>query len=177
MLLPYLTPGQPLQPLPGVVRDITVVSPGAGQQWLLTVPGGEQWWILACTWNLTTSATVANRFIGYQLEDPDGVVRWRSFGQQAIAASSTGRLTIASAGPVYTAFGAGQLLPLPAMLLQPDWVLRSQLGSGDSGDTLTGIRLSVLSIPIGPEGFVQGRPDEYLSNLISGGDADAPRMA
>lgn len=68
----------------GVKQIVPVANPGAGNEFTVTVPGGEQWFIYAGRLTFTASAAVANRtvtlaieidgFRSYQVADPTAVV-------------------------------------------------------------------------------------------------------
>jgi len=59
---------------PGVIRSITGSTPAAGAEISEVVPANRRWTLLALRAALTTSATVANRFPGFTLDDGTNVL-------------------------------------------------------------------------------------------------------
>lgn len=50
--------------------DINFAVPAAGQPWIVTVPTGVYWRFVMGCGTLTTGATAANRYVGFQYVDP-----------------------------------------------------------------------------------------------------------
>lgn len=52
----------------GIKQVVTIANPGAGSEFTINVPGGEQWFIYGGRLTFTASAAVANRTVTLALE-------------------------------------------------------------------------------------------------------------
>ena len=84
--------------VPGVRRVISIAQPSAGADWSQTVPGGRSWRVLGATANLTTSATVASRFPGWQATVA-GALIYNYVGIGSLPASSSSAPCTWAPGP------------------------------------------------------------------------------
>jgi hypothetical protein len=71
---------------PGALRSIAGSAPAAGANISETVPTGARWRVLACRFTLVTSATVANRVVGIDLDD--GTTSFYSMAARNLQAAS-----------------------------------------------------------------------------------------
>lgn len=122
---------------PGLLRGAVIASgtnPAAGVEISETVPAGQVWGLIAFTFTLVTSATVANRRVRLTLDDGTNVF-WRTSSLTDQAASTT---IVHSAStdvtPVATGGSTGLLaLPKPAVL-KPGYRIKTITALLDSGD-------------------------------------------
>lgn len=127
-----------------LVREVAVTAPGAGSEWLTTVPAGTTWEVLSIFAQLATSAVVGTRAPMVQLKDADGaiVARFAPGGTQA--ASLTGRFSwtqgVGATSGVGLDMGA---LPTPPLPLVAGWTIGSITSAFDTGDTYTQVMLLV----------------------------------
>lgn len=130
--------------LPGVRRLLQVPTPAAGADWLATVPGGRQWRILAGRWRLVTSAIVANRSPGTQIQ-VDGIPIFENLLQSSLAASSTADLSSIdnSVNAVGQWVGSKWLAYIPGIWLSPGMAIGSETVLMDVGDQYSNIRLYI----------------------------------
>lgn len=103
---------------PGFIHSQQVANPGAGTDWILTVPANTRWQIISFDSTLTTSATVANRNVQVAIDDGANSV-WAHDVAAAIPASTAativGTSTSAPTGVVTTI----QSVTLPPNLILP----------------------------------------------------------
>lgn len=145
--------------------SVPVAQPAAGAGAVYTV--GGQWVerIVAVSFQLVTSAAVANREPAVQLRDPDANPVYVGASGQVQVASVT---TTWGAGPVGggSPSGAGtrfQTLPLAVVELYPGWQLAIVVASIDVADQLSAIRLMIDRRANVEEIFEPGLPaGDYL---------------
>lgn len=138
--------------LPGWKRLLRVTPPAAGNDWSLTVPGGQMYRLLIGTALLNTSTTAGNRFFGFHILSPDGFVTYGVPNAQTfstISSQSNHHYAISDSLTIITA-GASALLPVPNMWLPEGW----QYGSESfplAGDTWASIQLLIETVNVTDE--------------------------
>lgn len=98
----------------GRLRFITGTDPAAGANVLETVTAERRWLLHAIAVSLTTDATVANRIVRLQIQNPDGTVILESEDAAAQAASTTVRYSFGNWG--FNPTSPRMALPLPILL-------------------------------------------------------------
>jgi len=113
-------------------------NPGAGSNFSFVIPSEYQWRPLGCTFTLTTSAVVANRFVTVQYLGSDGNP-WNASGAAVVtAANSVARYD----GSMYIntgswASGTDVFFPLDPFFLRGGDTLKINVTNIDVADTLT----------------------------------------
>lgn len=133
-----------------IIKQIVIPNPPAGQDFLVTVPKGKRWKIIAFNWTINMVMNAQPRFLGYTIKPAggsqmffDGVAFNTSGGAQAtLVQNGLSALSINNAAPAlrYTMLPFG----MPEQILGPG----DQFGSGGNGsliaaDTITNIYLYV----------------------------------
>lgn len=124
---------------PGYLSHTRPANPGAGNDLLVTVPTGARWRLLYLGYDLTTSATVADRQSALYVDDGARNLFVSAFGP-AQAASLTRHYNYGQCGYFTTAFVAnGITLGIPPLDLAAGW----NFGTSDlnlaGGDTITNV--------------------------------------
>lgn len=153
---------------------IDVASPAAGANASFTVDGAWSIRVLAARARLTTSVTVANRFVSLDYVDARTVVRGSSGASVAVPASQTNQQhewdynrAAASSGT-----GAPTASPLLFTWLPPGFTIRFTVLNIDTTDQLSGLSLWVEKWPTGARGEPQGMvTDEQAALGAIGADA------
>lgn len=143
--------------LPVYVRqDLAYMSTGivdplaAGLSTVFTVPGGQIVVPQQITVSWTTSATVANRYVGLQFKDSAGNVIGQTYMNGAQPASTSYNYTfMLDAGSAFVAGNFG-IAPLPFMLMYERWQWHIVIVNADSGDNENGLTYTNLVLPTGP---------------------------
>jgi hypothetical protein len=132
------------RPLRGIKQVVTVPQPSAGVEWSQTVPGGEQWRILAGRAVFVTDGVAGNRLANLAIT-VDGVRVWRGWDNSLVPATSTIDYTIAiSEAPVVNSHGNGLgIVNIPYMWLPQTATIGSVGSIGDAGDQWESIALYV----------------------------------
>jgi hypothetical protein len=113
-------------------------NPGAGANFSFVIPSEYQWRPLGCTFTLTTSAAVANRFVTVQYLGADGNP-WNASGAAVVTvANSVARYD----GSMYIntgswASGTDVFFPLDPFFLRGGDTLKINVANIDVADTLT----------------------------------------
>jgi hypothetical protein len=135
-----------IEPLDGAgcLRSIAGTSPGAGAEVSETVPANARWELLAFKATFVTSAAVANRTPGLQLDDGTTAF-WRIEPTVAQAASSS---RVKTWSPGYGAFinGSGNLdvmMLLAGNRLGPGFRIRTSTGNIDVADQWSAVQYLV----------------------------------
>lgn len=103
------------------------VKPAAGAAWKWTVPSTYLYRVVSLAVPLTTSAQVAERFVGVNLQDMRGRVYWESVTSVATVAAKTTRVTVAMNVAGENSSASNPLvLGLPEVLLPPEWVVEGK---------------------------------------------------
>lgn len=132
--------GWSFTPAIGQAQEVSVSNPAAGADATYTVTGPCQ--IAAVTATLTTSATVANRFLHLQVLDLSSTVVVDMPGSGAVVASSSltayweQGLSNTSAGISGTAASAA-----PLLTLQTGWTIKIHVNAIQAADQLSAITL------------------------------------
>lgn len=138
--MPDTTSGQ--SPWRRYLRTVQVPAPAAGADWSLAVPAGSVYGLISVQASLTTSATVADRAPRLQLTDGDAI--YLDLPPQAVqAASLTGRFAWVQGMSTYGSAG-GQVVGMPALLLQPGWTLGTSTDNIDTTDQWSAVELLIL---------------------------------
>jgi hypothetical protein len=124
--------------------DLAVIeSPAAGQEWRVTIPDGQVWYLLSVHAIFHASAVVATRWPTLTVRGLDDVVLWRSIPAAGIGANQTtwcawwhGALATTPQG---WELQAGLLHP--SIPLFPGWDFGTDTATRDVADTYTQIRV------------------------------------
>lgn len=132
---------------------IDVTSPSAGANATVTVPGDYGIRVLAATATLTTSATVANRFLSLDYISGRGVTYVRNGAGLVVTASTTNQAFHWNVARTVAEWAANTpvFVPLFGYFLQPGWVVQFTVDNIQAADQLSAIRLVV-------ERYLTGRP-------------------
>jgi hypothetical protein len=140
-------PGLPAKELtdgPGIIRSITGSTPAPGAEISEVIPSQRRWTLLCFRSTLTTSATVANRFPGFLLDD-GGINLFLIHTNAALVASSALNTQI-SPGNQFYGDGVGSLsLPFPTPLdLKVGYHIRSNTPGLQAADQWSAPQYLVL---------------------------------
>lgn len=132
------------QPIPATIEQRTLTPPAAGSDFTIVVPGSEAWRLLAITFQLVTSAAVANRWVRLAY-DNQGADSARVGAAALQAATNTVVYSFArhlgNWGP--TGLATEQWCPLPDIVLSPGWRLHSLTALLDVADQFNNIRFTI----------------------------------
>ncbi len=138
------TPSKEITDGPGTIRSITGTTPGAGNEIFETVPSGRRWTLLGFRTTFTTSATVANRFPRFQLDD--GANNLLIVGTNA--AQTAGVLSayhLVPGSQFYTDTQTDFIIPAPVLVqLKSGFHIKTATIGIQAGDTYTFPQYSVL---------------------------------
>ncbi len=113
-------------------RVVKGVTPAAGADWSVIVPGGRAWRVVSIAASLVTSAAAANRAPGLVVSD--GSTQFVNAGPSGVQAAS---LTYAY-GWYHSAAGIGfstwRTQPIPELFLPAGFVIASSTALMDAGD-------------------------------------------
>jgi len=127
------------------IQTATIVNPAAGADFLVTVPAGVTWYVIAVNATLVTSATAATRVPQIQIKDSGGHLLYMESGQSQIA-SLTGIWSWAPAVPTSQANNVA-VVPLPAELyLQGGATIGTTTPNIQAGDQWSNISVYVLQL-------------------------------
>lgn len=137
---------------------LDVTQPAAGANASVTVPGDWGCAVIAARAVLTTSATVANRFVSIDYVDARGTVRASSGTAVAIPASQTNVQTDfqSGRGSVMSASGSPTAAPLLYTYLPPGFTIRFTVLNIDTTDQLSKLSLWLAKYPTGARGYPTG---------------------
>jgi hypothetical protein len=119
------------------LKVVTGTDPAAGQEWLVTVPNGKVWRVLAVLVELLTDATVANRAPRLQIDDGNTANRFAVIPSSGLqTASLLNRYEwFSGVGSGWTGSdSASRFAPLPDILLPPGYRLLSTTTNLQAGD-------------------------------------------
>ena len=130
--------------LTGIKQVVTIARPAAGADWTTTVPGGEQWRVLAGRFSLTTSAAAPTRLIQVPIT-VDGIEIFRAVDSTAVPASTTRNDSIAwSAAPTLVGQQNQQnFIQIPLMWLPQGATIASLTLGLDVADQYSAVNLYV----------------------------------
>ena len=137
---------------------VDVPSPAAGANQSFTVDGAWYVRVLAARARLTTSATVANRFVTLDYVDARGSVRASSGASVAVPASQTNvqHEWAWNRGASSSGAGAATSSPLLSAFCPPGFTIRFTVLNIDGTDQLAGLSLWVEKFPTGYRGYPSG---------------------
>jgi hypothetical protein len=95
-----------------LIKAIPLANPGAGAEWIATVPAGAAWELLSANFSFTASAAVANRIPTVQFKDDTGV-RYARINANVTVAASIGTSMSFQAGIGSTLSGNASGIALP----------------------------------------------------------------
>jgi len=129
---------------PGVRKVVPIGNPNPGSEWLYTVPGGSMIFVIGGYAQLTTSATVANRFPGSAVLI-DSTTVWGPQSATAITATGTANITYTSglSALVAPTNVQGGMIPFPNSPMLDGYVFGSLTAGLQAGDTYTKVALWV----------------------------------
>lgn len=128
---------------PGQPRSVTITTPGAGADFLFTIPTSARMRIVSLNAVLTTSAAVANRDVSLVIDDGANVVAELNSGANQLA-SLTQEYTWGDSLPLASVFNGNQMIPLPSQLiLPPAFRIRSETTAIDVADQWSSIFMLV----------------------------------
>jgi hypothetical protein len=130
---------------------VRLANPTVGTEFILTAPGQGIWRVISVTFQLVTSAVVANRRVGLIADDSTDT--WfatvAAADQTATQTSTYCAFTGAAAGSATPGI-ARFPLPIDGLILWPGNRLRSSTTALDIGDQYQSIRAQVEELPMGP---------------------------
>lgn len=132
---PYSRGGSFQQPVRGV-------APAAGSSFSLQMDGRYVSRLTSIVFTLTTSATVANRYVTVEFQGDDGTAWCVNAAAFVVAASATQRFAgQVGRGSGEQAAGTDILFPLAPVFIHGGDTLAIVVGNVAAADTLTGIRM------------------------------------
>jgi hypothetical protein len=149
---------------------VDVPQPAAGANASFTVDGSNYVRVIAARARLTTSVTVANRFVTLDYVDARAVVRASSGASVAVPASQTNQQHDwhYNRGAGSSGAGATTVSPLLFTFLPPGFVIRFTVANIDGTDQLSSLSLYLERFPTGvrgePTGMVTER--EYVRHNV-----------
>lgn len=136
---------------------VKVADPSAGAAATFTVGGRNSIRILTAYVLLTTSATVANRFLTLDYLDGDGGIFARIPQAGAVAASDTGNGSwILGLGTNGNPIANGKYAPLPPLVLPPGFGIQVTAFNLDTTDAITDLVLYAERYSTGQDGYPLG---------------------
>jgi len=132
----------------GWTLPVYLPQPAAGQPWSRKTDGRYFERLLAVSFNLVTSAVVANRVTTVQLLDSNGLVVTEVPAGGAQVATTTLAVRLVTGAPAYAAAVAGGSYGfLPDLLTPPDWTWRAAVTGIDAGDQFSAPLLLMQQFP------------------------------
>ena len=130
----------------GATEQTTVdgAAPAAGQSFSFTFNGYDRGRLVFCTFDLSTDANVANRYVTVEYQGSDGIARAADAAAVRVAASTTNQRYCGSLnrGTSEWATGTDVLFPLCGLWLEAGATVKINVAGIQAGDTLTNIRLT-----------------------------------
>lgn len=127
----------------GLSLQKTIPDPGAGQQWIYTVPFGVRWRVQALTMTYSADATVASRFARLAITQ-GGFAMTIAVQSAVITAGQTALVIFGPTGNYATGTVPYIVSPLPqGLVLASGAVLNPAFGNIQAGDTITLTKLLV----------------------------------
>ena len=166
--------GDAVSPLWGQRRDLQVASPAAGKDWTFTFPGGYKYRLLLVTWQLATSAQVAERGASLQVKDGDGNVRLQVADTGNTAASKTAVVSVGRGlSSQASASGTAFTMAAPSVVFDAGWSMNSLTINLQTEDQLSAVRILWEELADPYPGFPTGVPERHHEDLSSVNDAYA----
>jgi hypothetical protein len=132
----------------GWQEPVYVKNPPAGQAFTYTADGRYYERVIAVTFNLVTSAVVADRFGELFLEDTNGTIITAVPIGGNVVASSTLNVFLTADAPSYSGGGSGGTFgKLPDVLIPPGWQWVLDVFSMDAADVVNDIVVLVQRFP------------------------------
>lgn len=121
------------------------IAPAAGKEVSFTVPNGVVWRVVSMTAKLTTSSTIANRYVGFQVKQQDGTAVYQFQSTSALAASDSLTVTFSEDISTLTTVATTDvlLLPKPSVWFPPGWSFGTLTGNIQTGDAYSDVALWV----------------------------------
>jgi hypothetical protein len=129
---------------PGVLQEILVSQPAAGQDWRFIIPPNGRWRIQSANAIFVASGVTATRIPRIQLFGYAGLILWWAGPQQSIAAGQSVSVSASSAQVTTLIDPSSVLLPLPSpcFLAANEYIQTSTMGM-QAGDQWSAIVLVV----------------------------------
>jgi hypothetical protein len=145
----------------GYRKLISPASPAAGATYTHTVPGDAWERLLAITFLLTTSATVADRLVTIDYAPKGGNTFLSDGAAVTVSASTTNQAFNGSSerGQSEWNTGTSVFFPLWGGFLEAGWTFKINVGAIDTTDQLSGINFMVEKFEVGHEGYLVGGLD------------------
>ncbi len=144
--------GQPYSSGRSFQSPVRGVRPSAGAGFSLLIDGAYIWRLVSAVFTLTTSATVANRYVTLEYQGDDGTAYCVNAAGVVVTASSTQRFAFGlGRGNSEWATGTDILAPLSPVFLHGSDTLAIVVGNIDTTDQLSGIRFVFDRFPTDPE--------------------------
>lgn len=141
-------------PLPGRFRVVAVADPAVATDFIIPVPAGRLWKLIAMTMIFATDANVANREVALILREPGAAVYWVAGSTEIQTASLSLRHSAGAGLPIVgrsRSTLAEILIPLPAgLFLAEGHSIGSLTSAIQAGDQFSDLRLSVEELPFTP---------------------------
>lgn len=133
--------------LPGVRRVIPIPNPGNGNNIVITVPAGVQWWVTAGIFSFATDAVVANRNVILNTF-VDGLQVLSSYGNETQVASQVNTFSFQSTnGYIGTTTAVTRpILAVPGGYLPEGATIQTQVVGFDPGDFFESIAIWVEEV-------------------------------
>jgi hypothetical protein len=133
-------------------------NPAAGVNATVKVPGEAWVAVLAARCSLTTSATVANRFVSLDYIDARGITRVRNAAALVVAASTTGLAFEWNAGRTMAEWASNTpvLAPCLDMWLEPGGSFQITVDNIQAADQLSAVHFALLKRETGPDRVAYG---------------------
>lgn len=129
-----------------IPRVLPFASPAGGTEFTINVTAGALWFVEAIRYQLTTSATVANRATNLLLDD--GSTVFATVGASALQAASLVQAytRLRTYGEADTVSAVGITSSFPSIPLFGGYRIRSSTANIDATDAYAGIVLYVLEV-------------------------------
>jgi len=118
-----------------LIKAITGTDPAAGSEISETVPTNARWRVASFRFSLTTSATVADRYVQLVVDDGTTPIRWGDFSPSPQGASATWTYQASPGGVEHTVRVGVVRIALPDNLVLPQgWRIRTSTANLQTDD-------------------------------------------
>jgi hypothetical protein len=151
----YLTPRRVGTAWGAVVR-LEEPAPVAGKPWKWTIPGTYLWRLISLRVTLTSSAQAANRSPGVAVLDNRGVNYYEAVAAQVLPATQKVGISVVESPALITAEkDIPQVLAIPEMLLEPEFVLEGVTPNLQTEDQYSAVQVLAEQIEPNPDHPIQ----------------------
>lgn len=121
----------------------TIPSPVAGEGFAYSFSQSEHVRLISLIAKLTTSATVANRQVAFELADVDHNIVFSNGDTTAVAASASASYVVSSAfgyaAAAMVGSASGYAVGMPDLWLPPGWYVACAVANMDAADQISGL--------------------------------------